>query len=101
MPVVFLHVNEKLQHILFVSRMWANADKPIPVIQQHPSVDDGWELVADQYKPIWFEGDQLPKSLVPDKKELADADDYEVLTDEEDIEGNSDDADVQVYNYYN
>jgi len=57
-------------------------------------VDDGWELVADQYKPIWFEGDQLPKSLVPDKKELADADDYEVLTDEEDIEGNSDDADV-------
>ena len=76
--------------------MWANADKPM--IQQHPSVDDGWELVADQYKPIWFEGDQLPESLVPDEEELADADDDEVLaqssSDEEDVGGNGDDAEV-------
>jgi len=75
--------------------MWASADKPI--IQQHSSVDDGWELVADQYKPIWFEGDQLPKSLIPGEEELADADDDEVLaqssSDEEDVEGCGDDAD--------
>jgi len=67
--------------------MWANADKPI--IQQHPSVDDGWGLVADQYKNIWFVEDQLPKSLVPDVEELADADDDRVLaqssSDEEDV----------------
>ena len=68
------------------------------MIQQRPSVDDGWELVADQYKPIWFEGDQLPESLVQDEEELADADDDEVLaqssSDEEDVEGNGDDAEV-------
>ena len=68
------------------------------LFQQHPSVDDGWELVADQYKPIWFEGDQLTESRVPDEEELADAGDDEVLvqssSDEEDDEGEGDDADV-------
>jgi len=57
-------------------------------------VDDGWELVADQYKPIWFEGDQLPESLVPDDEELADAEHDGVLaqspSDEEDVEGDGD-----------
>ena len=84
-----------IECVSFVSRMLANADKPI--IQQHPSVDDGWELVEDQYKPIWFQGDQLPDSLFPDEEELADADDDEVLaqssSDEEDVEGHGDDAD--------
>ena len=76
-----------IKRVSFVSRMWANADKPI--IPQHPSVADGWELVADQYKPIWFEGDQLPESFVPGEEELADADDDEVTapssSDEDDI----------------
>lgn len=56
--------------------MWPNDDQPI--IQQHPSEDDGWKLVGDQYKPIWFKGDQ------------------EVLeqssSDEEDVEGDGDDS---------
>jgi len=89
-------VAAQIKRVSFVSRMWANANKPI--IQQHPLVDDGWRLVEDQYKPIWFVGDQLREWLVTDEEKLADADDDKVLaqsfTDEEGFEGNGDYADV-------
>ena len=48
----------------FVAKMWSHANKQH--IDKHPLESDGWELRDDSYMPIWFEGPQLPKTLVPD-----------------------------------
>ena len=52
----------------FVARMWAHGNQSH--IEQHPTEADGWELVDGQYKPIWFDGEQLPEDLVPEEGEI-------------------------------
>ena len=60
-----------LKRVAFVARMWANGDKPH--IEQHPTENDGWTLQDCAYKPIWFDGPQLPNTVVPDEKEKEDS----------------------------
>ena len=43
--------------------MWADADKS--QIRQHPTAENGWNLMDGLYQPIWFEGNQMPDELVP------------------------------------
>ena len=39
-------------------------------LEQHPTDEDGWELLDGEYKLIWFYGEQLPDSLIPKGSEL-------------------------------
>ena len=41
---------------------------------QLPKEDNGRLLMGGELKPIWFDGDQLPESLVPGPEELSDRD---------------------------
>ena len=62
---------EMRQHIhrsAFVANMWADADQQ--TIDQHPATEDGWELINDQYEIIWFNGLQLPDTLVPEREDV-------------------------------
>ena len=61
---------ELQQHIhrsAFVAKMWADADQQ--TIHQHPPPENGCDLVNNQYEIIWFEGLQLPDTLVPGKED--------------------------------
>ena len=49
--------------------MWVNADQK--EIDQHPKLHDGWELEDDIYNIVWFEGQQLPDTLVSDESDTA------------------------------
>ena len=53
------HVNRSA----FIATMWVNADQK--EVDQHPKQHDGWELEDDTYNIVWFEGQQLPDTLVP------------------------------------
>ena len=46
--------------------MWAGADQQTI---DHPAPENGWDLVNNQYDVIWFEGIQLPDTLVPDRED--------------------------------
>lgn len=59
------HVNRSA----FVATMWANADQK--EIEQHPKQHDGWELEGDTYNIVWFEGQQVPDTLVPKEGDTA------------------------------
>ena len=48
--------------------MWATSYQHH--IKQHLTIANGWELLEDNYKPLWCEGDQVAKSLIPDEDEL-------------------------------
>jgi len=66
--------------------MWANADKK--EIDQHPKKDDGWELEDDTYNIVWFDGDQLPGTLVIEEDDAVSAvgendDDFVLTSDDE------------------
>jgi hypothetical protein len=50
--------------------MWGSADKS--EIDQHPSPEDGWALTDGQYEFIWFNGPELPDSLVEENDEDSD-----------------------------
>ena len=67
---------ELQQHIhrsAFVVKMWAGADQQ--TIDQHPAPENGWYLITNQYNIIWFEGIQLPDTLVPDRQDARCEDD--------------------------
>ena len=49
--------------------MWVNADQK--EIDEHPKQHDGWELEDDIYKIVWFEGQQLPDTLILDESDTA------------------------------
>ena len=53
------HVNRSA----FIATMWVNADQK--EVDQYPKQHDGWELEDDTYNIVWFEGQQLPDTLVP------------------------------------
>ncbi|KAG0714341.1 hypothetical protein GWK47_001614 [Chionoecetes opilio] len=60
-------LNPHIKRASFVANMWRSADQTH--IEQHPSEENGWQLVDDHYKPVWFEGEQLPESLIPETEE--------------------------------
>ena len=39
-------------------------------IDQHPTEENGWQIIEGQYKPIWFDGEQLPERLIPQEPDL-------------------------------
>ena len=55
------HVNRSA----FIATMWVNADQK--EVDQHPKQHDGWELEDDTYNIVWFKGQQLPDTLVPEE----------------------------------
>ena len=60
---------ELRQHIhrsAFVAKMWADADQQ--TIDQHPTTEDGWRLINDQYEIIWCNGLQLRIHWYPREK---------------------------------
>lgn len=66
--------------------MWANAHNS--ELNQHPFSDDNWELWEGMYEINWFNGPQLPESLVPEEdddpgQECSD-DDLSVASSDED-----------------
>lgn len=93
LPPCEAEVVPHLKRVAFVARMWADADKPL--LTQHPSEEDGWTLTDGIYSPVWFEGPQLPETLVPDDEDTGhlsgDDDDMEVASSDEDAEISEDD----------
>ena len=89
--------DEVITHIKrasFVANIWATADQSH--IEQHPTEENGWQLVDNQYKPIWFEGEQLPESLIPQEEELDETDkeaedDLEIASSDEEDSSDEDD----------
>ena len=57
--------------------MWADADQQ--TIDQHPAIEDGWELINDQYEIIWCNGLQLPDTLVPEREDVLCEDDVSAV----------------------
>jgi len=74
--------------------MWAQAHQHH--LQQHPTEENGWELVDDQYKPVWFYGEQLPENIVQEEGDIEETekeaeDDMDIASsDEEDISDEED-----------
>ena len=71
--------------------MWAKADRHL--IDQQPSEENGWELTDDCYKPIWFEGEQLPQSLVPEDEDNVEQEEEDLQVDSSDEDEDSSDED--------
>jgi len=46
----------------FVANVWAAVEQS--PVEQHPTEENSWQLVDSCYKPIWFERQQLPRSLI-------------------------------------
>ena len=60
-------VSAHIRRASFVAKMWAAADQHL---EQHPTEEDGWELLDGEYKLIWFYGEQLPQRMTPEESEL-------------------------------
>ena len=63
--------NEVTTHIrraAFVACMWASAHEN--QLDQHPNEENGWELADGNYRPVWFDAEQLPETLVPENQEM-------------------------------
>ncbi|KAG1714591.1 hypothetical protein GQR58_001019 [Nymphon striatum] len=87
-------LNPHIKRASFVANMWARADQNH--IEQHATEENGWQLVDDHYKLVWFEGEQLPDSLIPETEELEvvdneEEDDMDIASSDED--GSSDEDD--------
>ena len=74
--------------------MWIGANESH--IEQQLTEENGWQLLDGQYKPVWFDGQQLPDSLVPEEGEVEELqkeaeDDMEIASSDE--EESSDEED--------
>lgn len=67
-PPCKAEVIQQIKRATFVAKMRAKVQEKC--IRQNPMADDGWELNGDAYEPVWFEGDQMPESLVPNEGEI-------------------------------
>ena len=47
----------------FVAAMWAGANRRD--IIQHPTEKNGWEIVENRFRIIWYTGEQFPENLNP------------------------------------
>lgn len=84
LPPCETELSQHIKRASFVARMWATATDP--QIIQHPSPENGWELKDGLYEVIWFEGPELPDSLIPVEGDLHedDSDDnFEILSSDE------------------
>lgn len=87
-------VSAHIKRASFVAKMWAAADQQH--LEQHPTEQDGWELLGGEYKLIWFYGEQLPDSLIPKVSELQEIEeeaeaDMQVASSDEEIGSDEDD----------
>ena len=85
---IAMHMNRSA----FIARMWANAHEKN--IDQHPKLQDGWtqEGQEDQYTIVWFQGPQLPDSLIPEEGDMTEDSDDDLARSSDDEENfNSDD----------
>jgi len=57
-------VTAHINRTSFVAKMWSHNESHI---EQQPTEENGWELLDGQYKPVWFDGEQLPDCLVPEQ----------------------------------
>ena len=64
-PPCEAEVTQQIKRATFVAKMWADSHEKM--IQQQPSKDDGWELKENVYEILWFDGPQMPETLVPDE----------------------------------
>ena len=67
-PPCEAEINTHIKRAGFVAQMLVNADKAY--INQHPDMTNGWDLVDGNYTPVFHEGNQLPKTLVPQENDL-------------------------------
>ena len=93
LPPCEAEVNTHIKRASFVANMWARADKNL--LQQHPAKENGWEITNGHYQLIWFEGEQLPESLIPEEEEFPECeeDDIDAVTSCEGESESSDDDD--------
>ena len=70
-------IKQQIKRATFVAKMWADSHEKI--IQQQPSKDDGWELKGGTYEILWYDGPQMPETLVPDESFEIGADDSDSL----------------------
>ena len=66
MPPCEAELQQHIRRSAFVEKMWPDADKQ--TIHKHPTPEYGWDLDNNQYKIIWFEGLELPDTLIPDRE---------------------------------
>jgi len=66
-PPCEAEVTQQIKRATFVAKMWADSHEK--VIQQQPTKEDGWELKGNVYEVLWFDGPQMPDSLVPEEGE--------------------------------
>jgi len=88
-PPCEAEVMTHIQRASFVAKMWSQANRQ--EIVQHPKKSDGWEFEDGSYVPVWFDGPQLPDSLVPHEDEMNDNGDE----DEEKMEAASSDEEEE------
>ena len=62
-------------------------------IDQHPAPENGWDLVNNQYEIVWFEGLQLPDTLVPGKEDDQCEDDDSAVYEHGELSSENDDDD--------
>ena len=48
--------------------MWANAHEN--QLDQHPNEENGWELADVNYRPVWFDAEQLPETFAAENQEM-------------------------------
>ena len=84
----------------FIARMWANANENH--IDQHPKQQNGWELQDNIYRILWFEGQQLPDTLVPEDDESTEPssdNDFDLASSDDEGNLDSDDEPNELITY--
>ena len=76
-PPCEVELDQHLQRAAFVSQMWSNAHES--QVKQYPTQANGWEQTEHGYQPIWYVGPQMPDSLVPQRLEDGELEDYDDL----------------------
>ena len=76
LPPCEAEIIPKIKRASFVARMWAKADQNH--IDSHPAEADGWLCEQGLYEPVWFDGPQMPDTLVPTQNEIENDEDDEV-----------------------
>lgn len=93
LPPCEAEVRQQIERTAFVAKYWHDAH--LNSVTKIPS--KGWELIDGTYRFVWFEGDQLPDDVIPEKQkeddENSDGDDENEQIDESALLEDDDDLD--------
>jgi len=93
LPPCEAEVRQQIERTAFVAKYWHDAH--LNSVTKIPS--KGWELIDGTYRFVWFEGDQLPDDVIPEKQkeddENSDGDDENEQIDESALLEDEDDLD--------